>query len=93
MNAFFRSSADNLLIASVLLSTAISINVFVSARPVQPAAAASPGPRLSEQEQIDAYLESRMRTAKIPGLALGVVRGDEVIYLRGYGTAGPDGRS
>jgi CubicO group peptidase (beta-lactamase class C family) len=34
-----------------------------------------------------------MRAAHIPGLALGVVRGDQVVYLKGYGIAGPDGRS
>ena len=34
-----------------------------------------------------------MRIAHIPGLALGVVRGGEVVYLKGYGIAGPDGRA
>jgi CubicO group peptidase (beta-lactamase class C family) len=34
-----------------------------------------------------------MQTANIPGLALGVVYGDEVVYLQGYGIAGPDGRA
>src|SRR5512138_2868748 len=34
-----------------------------------------------------------MRAAHIPGLALGVVRGDKVVYLKGYGIAGPDGRA
>ena len=33
-----------------------------------------------------------MHTAHIPGLALGVVHGDRVAYLKGYGIAGPDGR-
>jgi CubicO group peptidase (beta-lactamase class C family) len=92
MHAFFRSSAVRLLFASVFLSAASLITLFVSARPVQPAAGANPDLGSSEQEQIDAYLEARMRTANIPGLALGVVRGDEVIYLKGYGIAGPHGR-
>jgi CubicO group peptidase (beta-lactamase class C family) len=34
-----------------------------------------------------------MQAAHIPGLALGVVRGREVVYLKGYGIAGPDGRA
>lgn len=33
-----------------------------------------------------------MQGARIPGLALGVVRGDSVVYVKGYGVAGPDGR-
>src|SRR5690606_23471813 len=45
-----------------------------------------------DQDRIDAYIQSRMQTANIPGLALGVVYGDEVVYLKGYGIAAPDGR-
>ncbi len=45
-----------------------------------------------DQEKIDTYILSRMRAANIPGLALGVVRGDQVVYLKGYGIAGPNGR-
>jgi CubicO group peptidase (beta-lactamase class C family) len=45
-----------------------------------------------DQENIDAYIQSRMHVTHIPGLALGVVRGNQVVYLKGYGIAGPDGR-
>jgi CubicO group peptidase (beta-lactamase class C family) len=43
-------------------------------------------------DSVDAYIRASMHTAHIPGLALGVVRGDHVAYLKGYGIAGPDGR-
>lgn len=46
-----------------------------------------------EWDSIDAYIRSRMQIANIPGLALGVVYGDEVVYLKGYGIARPDGRT
>jgi CubicO group peptidase (beta-lactamase class C family) len=46
-----------------------------------------------DRDRIDAYIQSRMQTANIPGLALGVVYGDEVAYLKGYGIAAPDGRA
>jgi CubicO group peptidase (beta-lactamase class C family) len=39
-------------------------------------------PRL---EGLDAYVESAMRAWKVPGLALAVVRGDRVVYAKGYG--------
>lgn len=45
-----------------------------------------------DQDRIDAYIQARMRVANIPGLALGVVYGDQVVYLKGYGSAGSDGR-
>jgi CubicO group peptidase (beta-lactamase class C family) len=46
----------------------------------------------AQQDRIDAYIRSSMQRANIPGLALGVVRGDEVVYVQGYGIAAPDGR-
>jgi len=41
---------------------------------------------------IDTYVEEQMGAFKIPGLALAIVQGDQVVYMRGYGQAGPDGR-
>ena len=52
---------------------------------------AEPGGPVNESS-IDAYIRSSMQAARIPGLALGVVQGDRVVYLQGYGVAGPDGR-
>jgi CubicO group peptidase (beta-lactamase class C family) len=93
MNMFLRTSAVRLLIASLLLIPPILRGQFALALPVHSAAAGYADVQISEQDQIDAYLQARMQTANIPGLALGVVRGDEVIYLKGYGRAGPDGRA
>ena len=41
---------------------------------------------------IDAYLETQMVAAHIPGLALGIVQNDRIVHLRGFGTADPTGR-
>src|SRR5258708_32628147 len=38
---------------------------------------------------IDAYVIAQMRSMRIPGLALGIVKDNQVIYLRGYGVADP----
>jgi CubicO group peptidase (beta-lactamase class C family) len=42
---------------------------------------------------LDTYIEAQMRAMNLPGLALGVVRGDQVVYLMGYGVADPSGQS
>ena len=42
---------------------------------------------------IDAYVLSQMRQLHIPGVALGIVHGNQVVHLRGFGVVGPDGRS
>lgn len=38
---------------------------------------------------IDSYIENEMAAGKIPGVALGIVKGDSIVYLKGYGSAGP----
>jgi CubicO group peptidase (beta-lactamase class C family) len=42
---------------------------------------------------IDAYVEQQMRELRIPGLAIGIVQGDQIVYTKGFGIAGPDGRA
>src|SRR5919202_4864592 len=41
---------------------------------------------------INGYLTARLRAARIPGLALGIVKGDQIVYLKGYGRADSSGR-
>jgi CubicO group peptidase (beta-lactamase class C family) len=41
---------------------------------------------------IDSYVEAQMQDKRIPGLALAVVQGDQILYLKGYGNADPSGR-
>lgn len=45
-----------------------------------------------DQAALDAYIETQMRELKIPGLALAIVRGDQIEYARGYGVADDAGR-
>src|ERR671927_347756 len=70
----------------------ILISLLCTAVPASSASANRFPLQTVDKEKIDAYIQSRMRAAHIPGLALGVVRSDQVVYLKGYGVAGPDGR-
>lgn len=42
-------------------------------------------------EEFDRYLKSAMEDWRVPGLAIAVVRGDETVFLRGYGTTSLEG--
>ncbi|MFT3891059.1 MAG: serine hydrolase domain-containing protein [Anaerolineales bacterium] len=42
-------------------------------------------------EKVDAYITETMKRFPIPGMAVGIVKGDKVLYLKGYGTANADG--
>ena len=41
---------------------------------------------------LDQYVEAQMQTMNLPGVALGIVQGDQIVHLVGYGVADPDGR-
>jgi CubicO group peptidase (beta-lactamase class C family) len=42
---------------------------------------------------IDAYVAAQMRDQHLPGLALGIVQGDQIVHLKGFGIADPSGRA
>jgi CubicO group peptidase (beta-lactamase class C family) len=40
---------------------------------------------------IDSYVAGQVRDLRIPGLALGIVRDDQIVHLQSFGTARPEG--
>lgn len=42
--------------------------------------------------EVDAYIAREMRRQRLPGLSLGIVQGDRILYLKGYGQADSSGR-
>lgn len=54
---------------------------LVTTLSVQAVASADLEPRL------DAYLRAEMRANRLPGLAVGIVQGERILFLRGYGQA------
>ncbi|GMV05943.1 MAG: serine hydrolase [Gemmatimonadota bacterium] len=61
----------------------LALAAFVALVGAPAATAAQPAPLTG----LDAYVQSAMRDWEVPGLALAVVRGDSVLYVRGYGVA------
>src|SRR5215210_8124492 len=54
--------------------------------------AARAAPAGADFAAIDRYVEQQMRELRIPGLALGIVHGDQIVHLKGFGVADPSGR-
>jgi len=46
----------------------------------------------TEFRAVDAYVTGKMRSTRIPGLAVAIVRGDSVVFMKRYGRADPSGR-
>ncbi len=43
--------------------------------------------------EVDTYVEQQMRRLNIPGASLAIVEGDQIVHLRGFGRARPDGET
>ncbi len=43
-------------------------------------------------EEVDAYISTMMEELNIPGAALVIVQGDQIVHLKGFGVADADGR-
>lgn len=59
---------------------------------VQPLTAA-PQPTALDGGQIDAFIRAQVQRHGLPGLALAVVEGDQLVHLGGYGKADQSGRA
>lgn len=38
-------------------------------------------------EKIDAFVKEEMKAIRIPGVAVGIVKNDRIVYLKGYGVS------
>ena len=65
---------------------------FALAEPNSAAGPVAPNPDDLDTIAVDRYVAARMSATAMPGLALAVVKGDDVVYLKGYGRADPSGR-
>jgi len=72
--------------ASLLISVGLIITVTSRT-------ASASKPAQESIEAIDTYITEQMNELEIPGVAIGIVRGEEVVYVQGYGVADEAGRA
>jgi CubicO group peptidase (beta-lactamase class C family) len=78
--------------AIAVLAALLALLTLGAVRPPVAAAASAPGTSTPDLAAIDRYVEAQRRATRLPGLALGIVHGDRIVHLRGFGQAGPSGR-
>jgi CubicO group peptidase (beta-lactamase class C family) len=61
----------------------------VFAKPARAIAASSK----ASYDAIDAYLKGQMHRLNMPGISLAIVEGDQIVHLRGFGQARPNGEA
>jgi CubicO group peptidase (beta-lactamase class C family) len=70
----------------------LALLAFAATRPATAAAASTPRASTPDLAAIDRYVEAQRRATRLPGLALGIVHGDRIVHLRGFGHADSSGR-
>src|SRR5688572_2555218 len=80
-----------IIFRTLLLGLSLVLGALTT--PVIGSAQSNPAPAADQaMAAIDAYLETQIKELGIPGLALGIVRGDQIVYLKGFGRADASGR-
>jgi CubicO group peptidase (beta-lactamase class C family) len=88
MNGLIRLKLLNVLAYIILLAYMAALVL-----PAISSAQSNPAPYDEDLlAAIDTYIETQMKELRIPGLALGMVQGDQIIQLKGFGIARPAGR-
>jgi len=78
-----------LLFPLLLVGSMLALILRVFAKP----ASAKPVSKGDSYDAIDDYVEGQMRRLNIPGVSLAIVEGDQIVHLRGFGRARPDGEA
>ena len=78
--------------AVVALAAMLVLLAFGATHPPSAAAASAPGTGTPDLAAIDRYVQAQRRAARLPGLALGIVHGDRIVHLQGFGDADSSGR-
>jgi CubicO group peptidase (beta-lactamase class C family) len=54
---------------------------------IETASVSAARPAAADYAAIDAYVDAQMRELRIPGLALGIVQGEQIVHLKGFSLA------
>jgi CubicO group peptidase (beta-lactamase class C family) len=88
----YQTIVSRLFLLLIAILATMALHPLPSARATAaypPLAATSTDDRWSA---LDSYVEQERQAAKVPGLALAIVQGDQIVHLTGFGQADPSGR-
>ncbi|MFG1733563.1 serine hydrolase domain-containing protein [Paenibacillus sp. 843] len=77
-------------VMAIILCGLFIFPLFISARSDENRQVEQSG--ASVFSEVDSYIAREMKRQRLPGLALGIIQGDRILYLKGYGQADSSGR-
>jgi CubicO group peptidase (beta-lactamase class C family) len=87
-------SIKQFIFPALVVGAALALSRRAALKPVNPMPdSAQPAPGNRPYATLETYLAGQMRRLKIPGAALAIVAGDQIVHQRGFGRARPDGEA
>ncbi|MFF3926250.1 serine hydrolase domain-containing protein [Paenibacillus lactis] len=80
----------NIRKVAIIVGSLLILSLFIST--LGDGSSKAEGNGESDFSEVDAYIAREMERQNLPGLALGIVQGDRILYLKGYGQADSSGR-
>ena len=87
-----QSHARRRIIVAVALTALVLGAAYLVSKPGSDAPAANGADATPSFAEIERFVLDEMAAQRIPGLALGIVQGDRIAYMRGFGTADDSGK-
>jgi CubicO group peptidase (beta-lactamase class C family) len=76
-----------------LLAVLVLVCAYLASKPGSNIPAANGASAAPEYAAIENFVQEEMAAQRIPGLALGIVKDDRIVYLRGFGKADGSGQA
>jgi CubicO group peptidase (beta-lactamase class C family) len=80
------------IVIAVALAAFVLGAAYLASKPGSHAPTANGADTDLDFAEIERFVQDEMAAQRIPGLALGIVEGDRIAYVRGFGTADDSGR-
>jgi CubicO group peptidase (beta-lactamase class C family) len=77
----------------MLVCSALTLIYQLFSRALAKLASAKPVSNGVSYDEIDAYVEEQMHRLNIPSVSIAIVEGDQIVHVRGFGQARPDGET
>jgi len=81
------------VLTGVLVASLVLFRLMRPSKPVSNRSKDASSTRKPDFAKIDMYAQAQLEKSRIPGLALGIVQGDQIVHLKGIGRADDSGRA
>lgn len=84
---------QNLLISLAVVAAITLAYGWFTIKPAQADHIPGETNQVEGYEKVDRYVEEQLKALNIPGAAMAIIEGDQIVHVRGFGVSGPEGQA